>query len=69
VATSACTEAPGSLKPLADDLVDRRELVIVPTLTGHGRRLFTDGIDLRRLNLTKATRSATGCVVLGCQRP
>lgn len=54
---------------LADDLVDRLELVIVPTLAGHGRRLFTDGIDLRRLNLTKATRSATGCVFLGYQRP
>lgn len=53
---------------LADDLVDRLELVIVPTLAGHGRRLFTDAIDLRRLNLTKATQSATGCVFLGYQR-
>ncbi|GAA4410525.1 dihydrofolate reductase family protein [Fodinibacter luteus] len=53
---------------LADDLIDRLELVIVPTLAGHGRRLFTDAIDLRRLDLTKATQSATGCVFLGYQR-
>ena len=53
---------------LAEDLIDRLELVIVPTLAGSGRRLFTDGIDLRRLTLTKAERSATGCVFLGYQR-
>jgi len=54
---------------LAADLVDRLELVIVPTLAGSGRRLFTDQPSLRRLALTKATRSVTGCVFLGYQRP
>lgn len=54
---------------LAADLIDRLELVIVPTVAGSGRRLLTDGIDLRRLTLTKATRSATGCVFLGYRRP
>ena len=53
---------------LAVDLVDRLELVIAPSLAGHGRRLFNDAVDLRRLDLTKATRSATGCVFLGYQR-
>ena len=54
---------------LAADLIDRLELVIVPTLAGSGRRLFTESADLRRLALTKATRSATGCVFLGYARP
>ena len=53
---------------LAVDLVDRLELVVVPTLAGAGRRLLVDQFDLRRLTLTKATRSATGCVFLGYQR-
>jgi dihydrofolate reductase len=54
---------------LAADLVDRLELVVVPTLAGSGRRLFSSPVDLRRLTLTKATRSATGCVFLGYRRP
>ena len=54
---------------LAADLIDRLELVIVPTLAGSGRRLFTDDVDVRRLTLDKATRSATGCVFLGYRRP
>ena len=54
---------------LADDLVDRLELVVMPALAGSGRRLFPDGLDLRRLTLTKATRSAMGCVFLGYRRP
>ena len=54
---------------LAADLVDRLELVVVPTLAGSGRRLFTHQVDLRRLALTKATPSVTGCVFLGYQRP
>ena len=50
---------------LAEDLVDRLELVLAPSLAGSGRRLFADDVDVRRLTLTKATRSATGCVFLG----
>jgi dihydrofolate reductase len=53
---------------LAADLVDRLELVVVPTLAGTGRRLFVDGTDLRRLTLTRATRSTSGCVFLGYRR-
>ena len=53
---------------LADDLVDRLELVIVPTLAGSGRRLFADVMDLRRLTLTKSATSASGCVFLGYRR-
>jgi dihydrofolate reductase len=54
---------------LGADLVDRMELVIAPTIAGSGRRLFADGADVRRLTLTKATRSTTGCVFLSYQRP
>lgn len=54
---------------LPADLVDRLELVVVPTLAGTGRRLVVDGTDLRRLTLTRATRSTSGCVFLGYRRP
>ena len=54
---------------LTADLVDRLELVIVPTLAGSGRHLFTDDIDVRRLALDKVTRSTSGCVFLGYARP
>ncbi len=53
---------------LAADLVDRLELVIVPTLAGSGRRLFARDTDLRRLTLSRATHSPSGCVYLGYQR-
>lgn len=54
---------------LAVDLVDRLELVVVPTLAGKGRRLLGNDDDvLRRLELTKAERSSTGCVFLGYER-
>ena len=54
---------------LALDLVDRLELLVVPTIAGSGRRLFGDAAELRRLRLTKAERSSTGCVFLGYERP
>ena len=53
---------------LAADLVDRLELVVVPTLAGTGRRLFVDDADLRRLTLTGSTQSSSGCVFLGYRR-
>lgn len=53
---------------LAAGQVDRLELVVVPTLAGEGRRLFTDGADLSRWSLARAERSATGCVFLGYRR-
>ena len=54
---------------LADELIDRLELVIVPALAGSGRRLFAHGIELRQLTLTRVARSSTGCVFLSYQRP
>jgi dihydrofolate reductase len=53
---------------MAANLVDRFELVIVPTIAGSGRRLFTDAADLQRLDLTTVARSSTGCVFLGYRR-
>jgi len=53
---------------MAADLVDRLELVIAPTLAGSGRHLLSEAGDLRRLSLSKATRSSTGCVFLAYQR-
>ena len=54
---------------LSGDLIDRLELVIVPTIAGTGRRMFAGDVDLRRLTLNKVTRSATGSVFLGYGRP
>ena len=48
---------------LAAGLVDRLELVVVPTIAGSGRRLF-DGGELRRLSLARAQRSPSGCAFL-----
>ncbi|VXB80435.1 dihydrofolate reductase family protein [Nocardioides sp. AX2bis] len=50
---------------VAADLVDRLELVVVPTIAGAGRRLFTGSDSLRRLRLVTTSRSSTGCVFLG----
>lgn len=52
---------------LAADLVDRLELVVVPTLAGAGRRLFTDQ-QLVRLSPTRVERSSSGCVFLTYER-
>jgi dihydrofolate reductase len=55
---------------LAADLVDRLELVVVPTIAGAGRRLFAaEGADPQRLHLSSLTRSSSGCVFLGYRRP
>ena len=54
---------------LAADLVDRLELVIVPTLAGAGRRLFGGRAEPIRLALTRAESSPTGCVFLTYERP
>nr|WP_279536329.1 dihydrofolate reductase family protein [Nocardioides ochotonae] len=53
---------------LAADLVDRMELVVVPTLAGSGRRLLTDATELRRLELVGVARSRTGCLFLSYRR-
>ena len=54
---------------LAANLVDRLELVVVPTLAGAGRRLFGHSAAPTRLTLTKALTSPTGCVFLSYDRP
>ena len=54
---------------LAADLIDRLELVIVPTLAGSGRRLFGDRAEPTRLALTTSESSSTGCVFLSYERP
>ena len=51
------------------DLVDRLELVVVPTLAGAGRRLFGDRGAPLRLELARVASSRTGCVFLSYQRP
>lgn len=53
---------------LAADLVDRLELVVVPTLAGSGRSLLSGASRLRRLRLEQVSRSRTGCVFLGYRR-
>ncbi len=54
---------------LAADLVDRLELVVVPTIAGAGRPLFAaDGADPRRLQLSSLTRSSSGCAFLSYRR-
>jgi len=54
---------------LSADLVDRLELVLVPTVAAAGRKLLTDDLGVRRLALTRAERSPTGCVFLTYDRP
>ena len=54
---------------LAADLIDRLELVVVPTLAGAGRRLLSDTTALRRLDLTDVNRSMSGCVLMSYRRP
>ncbi len=53
---------------LAADLVDRLELVVVPTLAAGGRRLFDGGHPPRRLTLERAATSPTGVVFLSYAR-
>ena len=38
---------------LENDLVDELRLMVFPTILGRGRRLFPDGIDRLKFNLTE----------------
>jgi len=45
-------------------LVDELRLVIAPAVAGHGRRLFGDGQDLRRLQLLRGATTSSGALIV-----
>jgi len=52
---------------LQDDLLDELTLMVHPVVAGSGKRLFTDGDDLKRLRLVGSKTTRTGVVVLTYQ--
>jgi dihydrofolate reductase len=53
---------------LQADLLDELRLAVHPVVVGHGKRLFKEGSDLKRLNLLDAKTTSTGVVLLAYQR-
>ncbi|MFY9916620.1 MAG: dihydrofolate reductase family protein [Nocardioidaceae bacterium] len=53
---------------LAAGVIDELELVVTPSLTGRGRRLFV-GEEAQHLHLVRSTQSPTGSVVLSYRVP
>jgi dihydrofolate reductase len=51
------------------DLVDELRLVIAPAVAGHGRRLFGDGHDLRRLELLRGAATSSGALIADYRVP
>jgi dihydrofolate reductase len=49
---------------LQDDLLDQLTLMIHPVIVGKGKRLFTDGSDLKKLQLVDSKVTRTGVVIL-----
>jgi dihydrofolate reductase len=49
---------------LQNDLLDELTLMVHPVVAGHGKRLFQDGGDLKRLKLVDAKTTRTGNVIL-----
>jgi dihydrofolate reductase len=47
---------------LQNDLLDELTLMIHPVVVGRGKRLFTDGSDLKRLKLINSQTTSTGVV-------
>ena len=45
-------------------LVDDLRLVIAPAVAGHGRRLFGDGQDLRKLQLIRGASTSSGALIV-----
>jgi dihydrofolate reductase len=45
------------------DLVDELRLVIAPAVAGHGRRLFGDRQDMRRLSLLRGATTSSGALI------
>jgi dihydrofolate reductase len=52
---------------LQADLLDELTLMVHPVVAGKGKRLFTDGLDLKRLNLVDSKVTRTGVVILTYQ--
>ena len=49
---------------LRDNLLDELRLMVHPVLVGSGKRLFTDGEDLKRLKLVESKTFSTGVLSL-----
>ncbi len=52
---------------LQNDLLDELMLMIHPVVVGKGKRLFTDGSDLKRMKLVDSKTTRTGVVLLTYQ--
>jgi dihydrofolate reductase len=52
---------------LQNDLLDELTLLIHPVVVGSGKRLFTDGSDLKRLKLVDSKTTKTGVSILTYQ--
>lgn len=52
---------------LQDDLIDELVLMVHPVIVGHGRRLFKEGGDLKRLQLVNSKVTGTGVMLLTYQ--
>lgn len=46
------------------DLLDELILMVHPVIVGHGKRLFKDGGDLKRLKLVESKTTRTGVIIL-----
>jgi dihydrofolate reductase len=49
---------------IQQDLLDELILMIHPVIVGKGKRLFTPGVDLKRLQLVSHTMTSTGVAIL-----
>lgn len=52
---------------LQDDLLDELRLLVHPVVVGSGKRLFTDGGDLKPLKFVESKTFSTGVLSLGYQ--
>ncbi len=52
---------------LQDDLLDELKLMIHPVVVGKGKRLFTEDVDLKRLQLVDSKVTGTGVVIVTYQ--
>ena len=52
---------------LQENLLDELKLMVHPVIVGHGKRLFTDEMDLKRLKLIDSKTTGTGVVILTYQ--